>query len=74
MSFSIRQEEKMVVKKIKGMKDKDTFKAIEGICKKYANGVIDISKEVLHKEFGFGPARQERFIEALKKKLKEEEY
>jgi hypothetical protein len=64
-----RKERKDIAKRIEHMTDTEVYETIARTCDNYGNALLRDALEVLHKTFGFGVKRQDRFIALLNKEM-----
>lgn len=71
--MNLRNKHKNMAKEIKKLSDMQLYQFISKMCKNYTDDVLEVGLAVLHREFGFGKQRQEKFLDELNKRLKGED-
>jgi len=66
-----REERRGLAKKVKAISHNEVYAFIEEACRYYGDELIQDAMKALHKEFGFGKDRQNRFLKALNETLED---
>ena len=66
-----REARRGLAKRVKGMSHGEVYTFVQDACYLYGNELIEDAMKALHREFGFGKDRQERFRKALQQVLDE---
>ena len=66
-----REARRGLAKKMKGMSHTEVYTFVQDTCYAYGEELMGDALKALHREFGFGKDRQERFRKALHKVIEE---